>query len=402
MTTGGVTECLRIVAIDDDPADAAILKDLLRRLDDWDIDFRHYTDSIAALVDLVSDPPDAVFMDHRLGAKSGLEIQESLRAEGVLTPIIFLTGNGDESLAVEALKAGATDYLTKDRISVQVLRRAISNALEKHALRTALRQHREDIQKKHDTLVRRNEEVQKFYQTLSHELKTPLTAAREFVLITLEGIAGPINDEQRKFLRIAVESCDQMILHVNDLLDVTRMETGKFKVDRRAIQLGPVVESSVAALMPFAKEKKVLLEAEAAPVTPDACADARRIGQVLENLIRNAVKFTPEGGRVTVGLAERESDGAIQITVRDTGKGMTEEDARRAFDRLFQVGTDEGDRGGGIGLGLYLCQQIVNLHDGEITLDTEPGKGTCLTVILPRYLPMRSLPLHKEQLAHEA
>lgn len=237
-------------------------------------------------------------------------------------------------------------------------------------------------------LVHKNEEIQNFYHTLSHELKTPLTSAREFISIVMDGLAGPLNPTQAEYLGIARESCNQLRVCINDLLDATRLETGKLSLERKPAQLGTVVQRVVTTLMPAAQGKQIRLGCEAEAGLPDVEIDASRIGQVVANLLNNALKFTGEGGAIDVHVGQSpESPGFVEVTVRDTGCGIPQEQIDRIFDRLYQVKSGDAATDQGVGLGLYICRELVRLHGGEITVRSRLGEGSTFTFALPARVP---------------
>src|SRR5207237_458775 len=149
-------------------------------------------------------------------------------------------------------------------------------------------------------LLRKNEEIQNFYHTLSHELKTPLTSAREFISIVMDGLAGPLNATQMEYLTIAKESCNQLRACINDLLDATRLETGKMALDLRPASLTGLVLQVIASLSPRASQKQVCLQHEFQEDLSKIPVDEHRMKQVLTNLLNNAIKYTPAGGNILV------------------------------------------------------------------------------------------------------
>src|SRR5207248_1411600 len=147
-------------------------------------------------------------------------------------------------------------------------------------------------------LLRKNEEIQNFYHTLSHELKTPLTSAREFISIVMDGLAGKVNETQLEYLGIAKESCNQLRVFLNDLMDTTRLETGKLRMERKSVALGSLVQQIVRMMNPVAAAKRIRLSETVQPRLPTVLIDEHRITQVITNLLNNALKFTPEGGKI--------------------------------------------------------------------------------------------------------
>jgi PAS domain S-box-containing protein len=234
-------------------------------------------------------------------------------------------------------------------------------------------------------LLRRNQEIQNFYHVLSHELKTPLTSAREFVSMVMEGLAGPLNRTQLEYLGIAKDSCNQLRVCVNDLLDTTRIETGKLSLKFMSVDLKEVIERIVKSQRAKAVERNVHLDFEPPSNLAVIAADENRITQVVTNLIDNAFKFTPSGGIIAIKISEvfGRSD-YLQVSVSDTGCGIPKEELDCVFERLHQVKSGDATKEHGIGLGLYLCRELVWLHGGVIWVNSQIGKGSVFTFILPK------------------
>ncbi|HEY6168131.1 MAG TPA: response regulator [Verrucomicrobiae bacterium] len=242
----------------------------------------------------------------------------------------------------------------------------------------------EELKRAHDHLMHKHEELQKFYHTVSHELKTPLTSGREFVSLVLEGLGGPVTETQKDYLGIARESCDQMRTCINDMLDVTRLETGKMSIELNPGCVGELVTRVVSMLKPAASRRKIQLSCEVQPDVPHIPMDETRIAQVLTNLLNNALKFTPEGGRISVTVScPPAQPGEVLISVADTGRGIPRENLNRIFDRLYQVRDADAASCKGLGLGLFICRELVSLHGGAIRVESEPGKGSTFFVTLP-------------------
>ncbi len=167
---------------------------------------------------------DLILSDYSLPGFDGLAALAVARQECPEVPFLFVSGAIGDEIAVESLKAGATDYVLKDRLArlVPAIRRALKEAEERARRREA----EEQLEQSNKDLLRTNQEIQNFYHTLSHELKTPLTSAREFISIVMDGLAGPLNESQLEYLGIALDSCNQLRVCINDLLDAARLETG--------------------------------------------------------------------------------------------------------------------------------------------------------------------------------
>jgi signal transduction histidine kinase len=218
---------------------------------------------------------------------------------------------------------------------------------------------------------------------VSHELRTPLTAAHQFVAILLEGIAGPVNDRQKEYLEIAQRNLKQLSRMIGDLLDTARGESGKLSIDIGRVRIDDLVAETVRAAGSRATERGVELVLEAAAPVPEVLADAGRVRQVVTNLLDNALKFTPSGGRVTVSVTAGTDDGFVRVSVEDTGKGISAEAQERLFQRLYQADTDDDSSRRGLGLGLYISREIVNRQGGRIWAESEVGRGSAFHFTLP-------------------
>jgi signal transduction histidine kinase len=264
---------------------------------------------------------------------------------------------------------------------------SLRDVTERRRIAEELRLRSEELERVNRSMVDRNAEIQSFYHTLSHELKTPLTSAREFLCIVIDGLAGPLNKIQSEYLDIAKESCDQLRLYVNDLLDVTRLETGKMSIEFESRPVAALIERVVAMLLPAAAAKGIALSCDCQPDAPDVPVDEKRILQVLSNLTTNAMKFTREGGTIRLSVRQDSTDPeCVRVSVRDTGVGIPKEHLDRVFNRLYQANPDESrtESRSGLGLGLYICQELVALHGGRIWVESTPGEGSTFSFTLPK------------------
>jgi signal transduction histidine kinase len=331
-------------------------------------------------------PPDCVLPEYRLPDLDGLAFLTALAGldGGAAIPVIVLSGQGTETLAVDVMKAGAADYMPKPTVSATALERAIANAVEQARLRAALEEQRRVLAQTNADLRRQHEESRRCYHLLSHEMKTPLTVIWESVAIVLDGRAGPLTAQQRKHLHRAKDGCAQLALGLNDLLDAARLDTGKLRLAPRAVAISGVVERAVAAMAPPAQAKGVGLQPMIAGDLPVVWIDELRIAQVLGNLLSNAVKFSPAGGTVSVRAGpDPLRPRWVCVSVRDAGRGLEPAQRDAIFDRLDRVRTDDAGMAGGLGLGLYMCRELVRLHGGEIWVESPAGQGRTFTFTLP-------------------
>jgi signal transduction histidine kinase/CheY-like chemotaxis protein len=217
-----------------------------------------------------------------------------------------------------------------------------------------------------------------FVATASHELRSPLTSIKGFVEL-LTASKG-LDERQREFLDIVLVSTNRLVDLVNDLLDVARVEAGRIEIHRRPTDLREIVEEVAGLLRPRIEEKRQRLVVDVPEHLPRALADPSRVRQILTNLLTNAHLYTGEGGQIGIALAP--STNHLALTVTDSGRGMSEEELEHVFDRFYRGGDGSGARG--TGLGLAIVRSLVDLHHGEVEVESTPGEGTRFTVHLPR------------------
>ena len=218
-----------------------------------------------------------------------------------------------------------------------------------------------------------------FISIVSHDLRTPLTTIRGYVELLPR--VGPLNDVQQQFVERIERSTINIVDLIADLLDVSRIEAGLDK-EMEPTDLARAVREVSASLRSTAEAKRLVLSVDVPPL-PHILGNSRRLEQVVANLVGNAVKYTPEGGRIDVSLQE---DGEfVVLRVRDTGIGITPEDQSRIFDKFYRVETDATLAIAGTGLGLSIVKSIVERHKGRVWVDSEPGVGSVFTVVLPKY-----------------
>jgi len=235
----------------------------------------------------------------------------------------------------------------------------------------------------HDlTALRQLERVRtEFVANVSHELRTPLTAIQGYLETLLSGaLEEPEN--ARRFLEIVLRHSERLGRLLNDLTDLSNIELGKVTLRKESVRLDEVVGSVVAIIGPRAARSRVAVTADTPVELPGVAADRDRLVQILINLVDNAVKYTPEGGAVTV-TARSLGDGTLEVAVADTGVGIAPEDQGAVFEAFRQVGRDYTKKAEGTGLGLALVRKFVELHGGAIRLESEIGKGSTFTFTLP-------------------
>ncbi len=219
-----------------------------------------------------------------------------------------------------------------------------------------------------------------FLSTMSHELRTPLNSIVGFTGILVKGLAGPLNPEQQKQLGLVQTSARHLLVLINDLLDLSRIESGRMVLQHEEFDFATVVEEVLAGLRPLAEQRSIELTAHCRPAAIRVRSDRRRTFQVLLNLANNAVKFTERGG---VAIAAHTAAGRLIVAVRDTGIGIRPEQLPLLFEAFRQLDGSYRRNYEGTGLGLHLCKKLLSLLGGDIAVASEPGVGSTFTFTLP-------------------
>jgi signal transduction histidine kinase len=220
-----------------------------------------------------------------------------------------------------------------------------------------------------------------FVSSVSHELRTPLASIIGYVDVMLDGDVGTFTDEQREFMSIVHENARRLLTLINDLLTLSGVESGKMVLRRELTDLRGVVERCVRDQLQVAEASDLRLSLVLPADPVEAQVDADRIGQVLTNLLANAIKFTGAGGRVGVALGRARN--GVALSVSDTGIGIAEDDQTRLFERFFRARNAADNSIPGTGLGLAISKGIVDAHGGTLTVESALDEGTAITVLLP-------------------
>ena len=227
-----------------------------------------------------------------------------------------------------------------------------------------------------------NQAKSEFLANMSHELRTPLNAINGFSEIMAGEMFGPLGDARYKgYAADILKSGQHLLSLINDILDMAKIEAGKMTLHYEPVSLTEICGDAIRLMRGKAEESGLTLTIET-PDLPDIDADYRGLKQVMLNLISNAVKFTPEGGRITVSIAPPE-DGRIRVAVADTGIGIAAEDLARLAQPFEQVEGQHSKTTQGTGLGLSLTKALIELHQGEMTMESQPGLGTTVSFVIP-------------------
>ena len=365
----------QVLLIEDNPGDADLVR--LRLVEGKSPVNVNCVNRLAdGLASLSREIPSVVLLDLNLPDSHGAETFRRVLEHSPNVPVVILSGQDDEALAAKAIHQGAQDYLVKGSISSKHLERSIRYAVERQGLLRALEM----------TQKQQLEFKNRFLSHISHELRTPLTCIHQYVTLILDGLAGAVAPDQGDHLKTILKSVNQLHAMIRDLLEAARAEDGKMRIQPRCIMLGEVVHQAVAMLRPTATEKQIGLEVGLDQRMPLIQADPDRVLEVLINLLDNALKFTPTHGAIMVQGCLVEADPSFAyMSVSDTGRGISTEAKNLIFDRLYQDPDSVDNNRSGLGLGLFICREIVRLHGGRIWVSSEQGQGSTFTFTLPVY-----------------
>jgi signal transduction histidine kinase len=370
---------LKLLIVDDDDVDRLAVR---RALTSAGVrtEITEMAEPADALAHLTESACDCILLDYQLPGADGLQVLRSIRAAGIRTPVIVLTGQGDEETAVELMKAGAADYIGKGQLTPERLSRSLRHALALFRSEEARRQLLAREKAAREDAQAANHAKDEFLATLSHELRTPLNAILGWVRLMSSGNLDA--GTTKRALEIIERNTRLQAQLIEDLLDVSRIISGKLRLDLRPASLATVVEASIESVRPTADARRIRLSFQSTAEEDTVLVDHARMQQVVWNLLSNAIKFTPEGGSVTIEAEASAS--TLTLRVRDTGAGISAEFLPFVFDRFRQEDAATTRTHGGLGLGLSIVRHLVELHGGEVSAESEgEGRGATFIVALP-------------------
>lgn len=319
-------------------------------------------------------------IDLRLPDASGLEVLRAIREINEDTVVIMVTAYASIDSSIEAMNKGAYSYITKPVNMDQALV-VIDRALEKQELSMENRRLLQELKEANKRLRKLDQLKSQFVANVSHEFKNPLTAIKESLGIILDGLIGKISPEQKNMLKAGKNNVERLIRLVTDLLDVSKIESGKIEMKREQFDVASLVDEILRTYERDISKKQITLKKNISQDIGLMWADKDKLTQVVINLLSNAIKYTPDKGSVAIKLEGSEKE--IQLEISDTGPGIPKEDYGKIFDKFERITAEKQE---GTGLGLPIAKDIVELHKGRIWLESEVGKGSRFIFILPRDL----------------
>lgn len=380
-----------VLVVDDDALHREMLK---RLLSDAGYDVEMALDGSQGWEQFQAASPLLVMLDMQMPGINGLELLARIRERDRDVPLIFMTAFGSESIAVQAMKQGADDYLIKPLEEWRILP-MIEENLEKARLRrlarrlvTRLRNSNKRLMEKHRALQAQNAEVQEAYRRLQeaeemrqqmvsmvvHDLKNPLNVMLLSIDLLAADFGELLSEEQRDILRSTNDASQQMLRLITNLLEVQRLEDGKMPVDRKPLDVNALLRMTVRQSQPLAERKSIELSLTLAESLPLVLADVELTSRVVANLLDNAIKFTPVHGRIEVVAATH--DAHVIVSVTDSGPGIPAGQQARVFEKFAQAQHGATREKASVGLGLAFCKLAVEVQEGRIWVESPVLPGS--------------------------
>lgn len=375
---------IKLLLIEDDEEDYLLLKKLLLKIPNARYELLWESSYTSGLTRMLEAQHDLCLLDYLLGAQNGIELVKDARNQGYGHPIILLTGINQEDIDIQALQAGADDYIAKEQMQAGLLHRIIRYAIERKKAEHEREKLLSEQISSRELQRRRNE----FIAMVVHELRTPLTSLKGYTQLLRKKfvIAGDTPTEQvagRMETQI-----NKLTGLISDFQDIIRIEGGKLQFYEGDFSFDALIDEIVEDIQLTTQKQRLIREGK---TNKTLWGDHMRIGQVITNLLTNAIKYAPDADRIII---ETTSDAdSVTLRVQDFGPGIPKELQKKIFDSFYRLEEAEQQATPGLGLGLYIAAEIIKGQQGQIWVESEEGKGAtfCFTLPLDRKQPV-SLP----------
>ncbi|MEH2324378.1 MAG: ATP-binding protein [Nostoc sp.] len=402
-------DTLKILVVDDDKVDRMAVRCALAKAG-IQMELSELADGNDAFSILSTTAYDCVFFGYRLLDRDRLTLIQQLRSSDIKVPLVVLTGQEDEPTAVKLLKAGATDYLFKSRISPENLAQVLRSAIRVYRAEMQAALAKDQLRESHEQLIRKNQELERqqqqlqmqnlklseasmlklhFLATMSHELRTPMNAIIGFSQILLRPKLSQLTHQQADMIERILNNGKHLLMLINEVLDFSKLEVGRLDLKAERFDVSKVTNLAVSEMRSLAESKNLSLLVQIDLQNSLIYNDPVRIKQILINLLSNAIKFT-ESGEIWVEVKELPVN-RVAIIVRDTGIGIAARDFKHIFEGFRQVDQTLTRKYPGTGLGLAIIDSLVRMMGGKIFLESKLGVGSMFKIELPRQIILSSV-----------
>ena len=366
-------EITRVLVVDDDEVDRMLVRRTLKQTHP-NVTIIEAESCRSALALIQQQSFDCAFIDYNLPDGNGIELVTQFRNLGIKFPLIAFTGQGDEQVAVDLMKAGASDYLKKNKVKPDLLYSIIQQSMRLYQAEIATaeaKRQREDLL----------EQREAFISYMTHDMQTPLVGANRMLELIQDDAFGSVSESAKQKISIIVHSNLDLLSMVRDLVEIYSYDMNLKEMERIPIDIRDIAQDVIQELNPLAIDQDLDLQLiiKNQEFNHQISIDRLALKRVLVNLIGNSLKFTEIGHISLIITGSSANNPIITISIKDTGVGISPEDKAQLFER-FRRGNHKRSNSG---LGLYLCRQIIEKHNGTIHVESELNQGTTFTILLP-------------------
>jgi light-regulated signal transduction histidine kinase (bacteriophytochrome) len=357
---------MHILIIDDTQADHELAVDCLESSGGKYV-FHHAYSAAEGLRMYEENPIDCVLLDYRMPGDDGLDVLGRLANNGKIVPVIMMTGDGSEYVAVTAMKLGSQDYIPKRSLNAGALKRAVERVVERTEIAQRMEKYRSELE-------RSNHDLEQFANIIAHDLKSPLRAVTQHLGLVVKRQSEALDEKSKRSISFAVEGAERMRMLIDAVYEYARI--GFTEPTFATVSLDAVLECTLRDLSVTISERNAQVISDPLPKVK---GDPLLLSQLLQNLIANAIKYCDTQPRIHISASMLGTQ--WRITVADNGIGIAE----RQHEQIFAIfrRLHSAEEYPGIGLGLAICSRIVKQHGGSIGVVSEPGKGACFSFTLP-------------------
>jgi signal transduction histidine kinase len=386
---------IHILLIEDDALDARLFVELLGR-SSGNYHIEHAGTLESGLVQAETGNFAVILTDLTLPDSNSLESVSRLRKACKEATIIVHSGSEKEQLQIEALESGADDFLCKNDANSVTLHRCIQQNLLRVSQRdrvakllVKLEERNHKVERQAVELAAKNKRLaalcdasKKFVNHVSHEFRTPLCVIQQYSGILADELIGPVNEEQKSMLRIVEARVDELSTMVDDMLDISRLESGLLTAKRKCFDVKSIVRELIPTLQQKATPRNIDICLDIDDEIPDVFGDSEKLSRTLINLVVNAIKFSAVDDSIAIRVHHREDHHDVLVSVRDNGPGIPIEQQQQLFQRFRQASSGLESTSKGFGLGLSIAKELVELNLGEMTFSSTVGQGSdfCFTI----------------------